>query len=159
MIELKTYTTLNDISKHIQMNSDNNQKTINRLKSMSTILNESISSDFLSLFNENLDITNNSYFYNDKTYRQSATVCTIEANLRRNNKLSFFIECLVDHNRVLIKVKNNPNLPEFNSLINRIRKAYNNESLAELNDINSAKHKAKYGYISSWDKIKAKFRF
>ncbi len=159
MVELKTYSILNTISKSIYVNPNDNQETINRLKSMSPKMNESISNDFRFLFNEDLDITNISYFYNDETYRQSATSCIIEAKLRRDKNLSFLIECLVDHSRVLIKVKDNPNLFEFNSLINQIEKAYNTEGFAELNDINRRKQQMTSNHIKFWNKIKDKLRF
>jgi hypothetical protein len=133
--KMKSYEILQKISQSLYIGLKSEEDLLDRLKTSSTELTATISEDFKELFKHTIYLDKPRFVVNDETYRQGATGCILTGTTGNNEQLRIRFECLIDHNRIWIKIKEGNEIKEFKSIIRRIQNAYNSENLAEFKEI------------------------
>jgi hypothetical protein len=132
---MKSYETIKEISNGLYLNLQNEDEISIRLQNSVQKIHKQISADFKSMFGEELYLQDYQIYIDDNTYRQSATGLILNEILINNADFKIRIECLIDHGRIWLKVKQGEGIFEFADIINRIGMGQNSEGLSELRDI------------------------
>lgn len=132
MSNLKSYELIQKISSSLYENAKDDAIVLSRLRESQKLIEIAISDDFDFLLGRKIKIQKSTIYYDDETYRQSTTAIVFTATISDDNDSHITFECLIDFNKILVKVKNES---ESKDLIKRITKAYNNEGLAEFKEI------------------------
>ncbi len=141
---LKSYILIEKISKTLYLNNKNEKEIHERLNELSGVLSETISMDFKTLFGQELLITKILFYVNDVTYRQSATGCIMKGIVSKDSNFRIKIENLIDHGKILLKVKSEPDDVKLKKISDMIKEAYNYEQSAELKEIKTGYNKRNY---------------
>ena len=132
---MNSYKILKEISSIIYANLKSEKDIEKRLNDYVESIHLQISEDFASLFGERLKLTDFKIYVDDENYRQSATGIILNECILNNENIKIRIECLIDNNKIWIKIKEGKEYSEFNNIFNRIEKAQNIEGLSELSEI------------------------
>lgn len=130
--EFKTYQLLDKISVNLRKIEDDTS-VIKELNLYVKELKTSLSDDFFQLFNQEIEIDNTTIYYNDSSYRQSATGFVFKVFLKEKKDINLKVDCIIDHHRIFLNVLNDS---KGNYIIYCIKKAYNIEEVSELKKIN-----------------------
>ncbi|MEP3447810.1 MAG: hypothetical protein ABJN61_11710 [Flavobacteriaceae bacterium] len=133
---MRSYEHLNAVSRKVN-SFEKDSDVIEAIDDYIPELFDSISSDFSSHFGVSLNLEKSHVCYMDQTYRQSATGVIFEAITISKVPVKLFIECLIDHSKVWLKVKSP--VPRFG--MKKLRKLaksqlQNPEDHTELRNLN-----------------------
>ena len=132
MGNLKSYELIQKISNSLYENAKDDAIILSRLRESQKLIEIAISDDFDFLLGRKIKIQKSTIYYDDETYRQSSTSIVFSASTLDSDDFQVIIECLIDFNKILVKIKNES---ESNDIIKRIMKAYNIEGVAELKEL------------------------
>lgn len=97
-------------------------------------ISNALSEDFELLFGNKINFYNSIVYYDDPNYRQGATAIILSSTILNDEDSQITFECLIDFNKVLIKINKES---ESRETVKRIKKAYNTEGLAEFNEFST----------------------
>jgi hypothetical protein len=132
---MKSYETIRNISKGLYLNLKDETDIQNRLEDAVEKVHLQISEDFNDLFGYELNLNDFHIYLDDETYRQSATGLILNESIINHSEFKIRVECLIDHGRICIKIKNGKEITDFNEIVTRIEKTQNSEGLSELKEI------------------------
>lgn len=132
---MKSYETLKKVSNELYLNLENVNDVKVRLKESVQIIHSQISVDFESLFGLSLNLEDYHIYFDDEYYRQSATGLILNETILNNDEFKIQIECLVDIERILLKITKGKEISDFLEIVYRIEKNQNIEGLSELKEI------------------------
>lgn len=132
---MKSYETIKNISSTLYLDLKDESDLQNRLKDAVQEIQVQISEDFKDLFGHELKLRDFHIYVDDETYRQSATGLILDETISNSEKFKIRVECLIDHGKIWIKVKDGKELPDFSQIVKRIENRQNFEGLTELKEI------------------------
>ena len=132
---MKSYETIKRISSNLYLDLKDESDIQNRLEDSVHEIHRQISQDFKDLFGHELNLKDFIIYVDDETYRQSATGLILEVTILSNENFKIRVECLIDHERIWIKVKTGRGIPDFKQIVNRIEEVQDFEGLTELKEI------------------------
>jgi hypothetical protein len=132
---LKSYTALNKISVSCPYSEDADKDVIAWLQDNTAGLKHALQHDFKALTGLELTINQTVIYYNDPSYRQSATGLFFRAHLNEPD-FKITIECLPDCGKIWVAIKDDPYSGHKKALRDKMPKNYDYENHAELKDIN-----------------------
>ncbi|MBU2928851.1 hypothetical protein [Winogradskyella psychrotolerans] len=132
---MNSYETIKNTSSTLYLDLKDESDIQKRLEDAVQEIHSQISSDFKDLFGHVLSLSDFHIFVDDETYRQSATGLILDETILNNGKFKIRIECLIDHGKIWIKVKEGKEIPDFSKIVKRIESAQNFEGLTELKEI------------------------
>ena len=133
--KMKSYETIRNISKGLYLNLKDEADIQNRLEDAVQEIHLQVSEDFKDLFGHELNLKDFHIYLDDETYRQSATGLILNESIMSHSEFKIIVECLVDHGRIWIKIKDGKEIPDLTEIVKRIEKAQNTEGLSELREI------------------------
>ncbi|MBL0685318.1 hypothetical protein [Aquimarina mytili] len=107
----------------------------NRLENAVNEIQSQIARDFKGLFGHELILKEFQIHVDDENYRQSSTGLILNEVILGNENFEITVECLIDHGKIWVKVKDGKEIPGFNLIVKRIESAQNFEGLTELKEI------------------------
>lgn len=131
---LKSYQLLQKISNLLYVETNNDAEILSKLKESELQISNALSEDFELLFGNKINFYNSIVYYDDPNYRQGATVIILSSTILHDEDSQITFECLIDINRVLVKINKES---ESGEIAKRIKKAYNIEGLAEFNEFST----------------------
>lgn len=132
MGNLKSYELIQKISSSLYENAKDGAIVLSRLRESQKLIEIAISDDFEFLFRRKINFHKSTIYYDDETYRQSATSIVLSGSALDGDDFQVTFECLIDFNKILVKIKNES---KSNDIIKRITKAYNIEGVAEFKEL------------------------
>ena len=135
---MKSYETINEIRESLYLNLKNEKEIEDRLNAAVPRIHSQISEDFNLLFGKELKLNDFQIYIDDPTYRQSATGLILNENPSDNLDFKLRFECLIDHGRIWVKVKDGKEISDLTHIVRKIEKANNPEGQAELKEIKLA---------------------
>lgn len=135
-MNLKSYSLIQNISNKLHEKIISGEDVLRELESCGNIIAENVLSDFFQIAKENLIVDEVIFYYDDENYRQSSTACVVKTHFKNYPSLFANFECLIDHQRILLRIEGQPIIDEkLKTIINQIEEIYNLEGLAELKGI------------------------
>ena len=131
MSNLKSYQVIQKISNLLYVNTSNDAEILSKLKESELQISNALSEDFELLFRNKINFYNSIVYYDDPNFRQGATAIILYATILNDKDPKITFECLIDFNKILVKVNEESKSEE---IAKRIKKAYNIEGLAEFNE-------------------------
>jgi hypothetical protein len=98
-------------------------------------LTDALCNDLKYLTDQDCFVTKVNFILDDPFYRQSASGCLMEVKFGQDEEFVLMVECLIDFEKILLKVKNQPGTVFFKSISNMIETKYNSEFSTELRDL------------------------
>ncbi len=81
-------------------------------------IHSQISNDFKTIFGQELNLKGFHIYVDNETYRQSATGLILNETFVNHEDVKIRVECLIDQQRIWIKVKHKPEFSEFTDIFN-----------------------------------------
>ncbi len=134
MANFKTYTLLSKLSDELNSITDVNGCYSIAWNKVNTIV-DALLEDVYLISKEHAYVKEVKFIFNDPTYRQSASACLIEVKFLQDEDFVVLAECLIDHQRIWLKVRQRPSNLLLMDLANRIETKYNQEFLSELKSL------------------------
>lgn|GEM_PF-7019000 len=134
MSNLKSYQLIQKISNLLYVDTNNDAEILSKLKESELQISNALSEDFELLFGNKINFYNSIVYYDDPNYRQGATAIILSSTILNDEDSQITFECLIDFNKVLIKINKES---ESRETVKRIKKAYNTEGLAEFNEFST----------------------
>jgi len=131
---LKSYQLIQKISNLLYVDTNNDAEILSKLKESELQISNALSEDFELLFGNKINFYNSIVYYDDPNYRQGATAIILSSTILNDEDSQITFECLIDFNKVLIKINKES---ESRETVKRIKKAYNTEGLAEFNEFST----------------------
>ena len=132
---MKSYEKIKKVSECLYSDLENGKDVKVRLQNEARKIHTQISEDFKSLFGRELILRDFYVFVDDETYRQNATGLILNGTILNCEEFKIKVECLIDHGRIWIKVKEGKEISDFVDITNRIERVQNSEGLTELMEI------------------------
>ncbi len=127
---MKSYDTIKELSNKLTECIDSDIKL--RLEKYMNMIHSQISNDFKTIFGRELKLNGFHIYVADDTYRQSATGIILNETISDHQDLTIRVECLIDHGRIWLSIKEKSKNPDLKEIIDRIETNYNSEGLAEM---------------------------
>ncbi len=125
---LPSYDLLEEISKSYFDKNSTEEEITNNLESAAKKLQVTLTQDFRTIFGKTFIIKNHIIYFNDPSYRQSATGIYYIVSPENDADYIISIECLIDYSGIYIKSKNEPSAKTSNGIAKKIKEKINNES-------------------------------
>jgi hypothetical protein len=130
-----TFALLEELSRLILSQGENLIDTHSVCWQQASRLTDSIKHDIDLLFETNCFVTDTRFILEDSSYRQGANVAKLELRFQGDDQLTIIAECLIDLNRILLRVKNRPDSIQLGYVADRIESGYNSEFVADIKQI------------------------
>jgi len=99
-------------------------------------LHKSISEDFNKLFGYNLNLEGYHLYHLEPTYRQNSIGIILNEALYDNEDVKVRFECIIEHSRIWVKLKNVPRKFKSKYMLKQFKKHTNNsEEHAEFREL------------------------
>ncbi len=135
MEDFKTYNELKRLSSVLYSDSDDLQVNYQICWSNSINLIEALTDDLKKILNEACYVTSLKFILQDDTYRQGASGCFCEIKFDQSDEFTLLVECLIDFDKIQLRVKQRPLNPKFDQVSQQIELNYNSEFWCEMNHL------------------------
>jgi hypothetical protein len=132
-MSLKSYSFIQNVSNQLFEELKSGNEVLSELENYGNSIAKNLCDDFYEIENQKLIIDKLFYYFEDDNYRQGATSCIVKTHFETEPNLLVNFECLIDHQKILLKIIGQPNNKiELTEIVNRIEDKYNSEGLTEF---------------------------
>lgn len=135
ILNFNTYQELENLSRNLSSGMDNLTVDYTICWQHAERIVSTIANDLKKLTDIDFHVTRITFIISDGAYRQSARGCLMILKTELDKDFELSVECLIDHQRVMLQVRQSAATKELDRVARQIIKQYDTELKSELDSI------------------------